>query len=146
MSTPTKVVAEIGEGTLVRLGARGHVWNADEPAEARGTDQGPNPYELLLGALGACTTLTLRLYTHHKGWPLRSVRAEYEFTREYGRDCRECEADPDARLDVIRALVTIRGTFDEAQKARLAEIVSRCPVHRTLEGGPKMFETVSFEG
>ncbi len=145
MSGTTKVVAELGDGTLVRLQARDHVWNADEPVEARGTDQGPNPYELLLAALGACTALTLRVYSHHKGWALTSVRARYEFTREYARDCRECEEDDDARLDVIRAHVTIRGSFDDAQKSRLTEIVSRCPVHRTVDGGPKMFETVTFE-
>ena len=145
MSGVTRVVAELGEGTIVRVEARGHVWNADEPAEKRGTDQGPNPYELLLGALGACTTLTLRFYALHKGWPLVSVRTEHEFTREYARDCRECERDDDARLDVIRTRVKIRGTFDDGQKARLTEIVSRCPVHRTLVGGPEMFETVEFE-
>jgi len=139
------VVAEIGEGTLVKLEARGHVWNADEPPEARGTDQGPNPYELLLSSLGACTLLTLRMYAHHKKLTLRSVRAEYEHTREYARDCRECEEDDGAKLDVIRAKVTIRGEFDEATRERLTQIVSRCPVHRTLEGGPKMFEEVEFE-
>ena len=144
MSNATRVVAELGDGTLVRLQSRDHVWSADEPIEARGTDQGPNPYEHLLGALGACTTLTLRFYAHHKGWPLDSVRAEYEFTREYGRDCRECEEEDGAKLDVIRAAVTIRGEFDDEQKARLTQIVSRCPVHRTLAGGPKMFETVEF--
>ncbi len=85
------------------------------------------------------------MYSHHKGWPLASVRAEYEFSREYARDCRECDEDGDARLDVIRAHVTIRGRFDQAQRGRLTEIVSRCPVHRTLAGGPKMFETVTFE-
>jgi putative redox protein len=139
------VVAEIGEGTLVRLEARGHVWNADEPPEARGTDQGPNPYELLLSSLGACTVLTLRMYALHKKLPLQSVRAEYEHTREYARDCRECEEDGDAKLDVIRAKVTIRGELDDATRERLTQIVSRCPVHRTLEGGPKMFEEVEFE-
>ena len=72
MSNATKVVAELGDGTIVRLQARDHVWNADEPIEVRGTDQAPNPYEMLLGALGACTTLTLRFYASHKGWPLRS--------------------------------------------------------------------------
>jgi len=141
----TRVRAEIGEGTIVRLQARGHDWNADEPVEARGTDQGPNPYELLLGSLGACTVLTLRFYAHHKKWPLQSVTVEYEFTREYARDCAECEESDDARLDVIRANVTIRGTFDDAQKERLTEVVSRCPVHRTLNGGPTMLETVEFE-
>jgi putative redox protein len=144
MSGATKVLVELGEGTLVRLQSRGHMWNADEPAELRGTDQGPNPYELLLGSLGACTALTLRFYAHHKGLALESVRIEFEFTREYARDCRECEEDGDARLDVIRAQVTIKGNFDEAQRERLTEIVGRCPVHRTLQGGPKMFETVTF--
>jgi putative redox protein len=143
--TVSKVTIEIGDGTLTRLQARDHVWAADEPAELRGTDQGPNPYELLLGSLGACTALTLRMYSHRKEWPLRSVRLTYEFSREYARDCRECEEEGDARLDVIRARILIRGTFDDEQKARLTDIAGRCPVHRTLEGGPKMFETVEFE-
>ncbi|MCA9752498.1 MAG: OsmC family protein [Gemmatimonadetes bacterium] len=141
----SKVTVELGEGTMTRLEARSHVWVADEPAEARGTDQGPNPYELLLGSLGACTVLTLRFYAHRKGWPLESVRAEYDFSREYARDCRECQEDGDARLDVIRSRIVIRGRFDDAQRARLTEIAGRCPVHRTLDGGPQMFETVEFE-
>jgi len=141
----TKVTVELGEGTVVLLKARGHTWNADEPVESRGTDQGPNPYELLLGALGSCTVLTLRFYAHHKKWPLESAEVEYEFTREYARDCRECDEDSDARLDVIRAQVTMRGNLDEEQRRRLVEVVSRCPVHRTLAGGPRMFETVTFE-
>lgn len=141
----SQVRAELGPGTLVRLRARDHVWNADEPLEARGTDQGPNPYELLLASLGSCTVLTLRYYADHKKWPLESVRVDYDFSREYARDCAECEEDDDARLDVIRATVVIRGRFDDAQKKRLTQIVGRCPVHRTLEGGPKMFETVTFE-
>ena len=142
----TKVRAELGEGTVVRLAARSHEWKGDEPFEAKGTDQGPNPYELLLSSLGACTALTLRMYTRHKEWPLESVHIEYEFTREYAKDCEECEENDDSRLDVIRAKVLIRGPFDEAQRDRLRQIVQRCPVHRTLEGGPKMFETVEFGG
>jgi putative redox protein len=141
----SKVLVELGEGTLVKLSARTHVWSADEPVEKRGTDQGPNPYELLLGAIGACTAITLRLYTHRKDWPLESVKLEYEFTREYARDCAECEEDDDAKLDVIRTHAVLRGSFDEEQRERLTQIVSRCPVHRTLEGGPRMFETVEFE-
>ena len=141
-----KVKVEIGEGTLTRIQAREHVWAGDEPAELRGTDQGPNPYEMLLGSLGACTALTLRMYAEHKKWPLQSVKLEYEFTREYARDCAECEEDDNARLDVIRSNIVIRGDFDDAQKKRLTEVASRCPVHRTLEGGPKLFETVTFDG
>jgi putative redox protein len=126
------------------LRARGHEWTADEPVEAQGGDEGPNPYELLLGSLGACTALTLRLYARHKRLDLRSVHVEYHFSREHAQDCEECGEEGDARLDVIRAKVVIRGAFDEAQRKRLTEIVSRCPVHRTLEGGPRMFETVEF--
>jgi putative redox protein len=144
MAGETKVRVDLGEGTIVRVQARNHVWNADEPVFQRGTDEGPNPYELLLGALGACTALTLRLYAHHKKIALKAIRLDYSFTREYGRDCRECETDDDAKLDVIRARVVLQGAMDEGQKTRLTEIVSRCPVHRTLEGGPKMFETVEF--
>jgi putative redox protein len=140
-----QVRAELGQGTLVLLTARNHTWNADEPVEARGTDEGPTPYELLLGALGACTTLTLRLYAERKGWPLEAVKVDYEFTREHGRDCDECEADDDARLEVIRAKVLIRGNLNDEQRERLREIVTRCPVHRTLETGPELFETVEFE-
>lgn len=145
MAETTRVLAELGAGTVVRLEARGHVWNADEPVHARGTDQAPNPYELLLGALGACTALTLRFWAHHKGVPLDAVHVEYTFSREYARDCQECEEEGDARLDVIRAKVRLKGSFDEPARARLREIVARCPVHRTLEGGPKMLETVEFE-
>lgn len=141
-----KVKVEIGEGTITRIQAREHVWVGDEPAEVRGTDQGPNPYEMLLGSLGACTALTLRMYAEHKKWPLESVALEYEFSREYARDCAECEEDDTARLDVIRSNIRIRGDFDAAQRKRLTEVASRCPVHRTLEGGPKMFETVTFDG
>ena len=89
----SKVRAELGEGTIVLLKARDHVWNSDEPVEVRGTDQGPTPYELLLGALGACTTLTLRMYADRKGWPLEWVKVDYEFTREHARDCEECASD-----------------------------------------------------
>lgn len=141
-----KVKVEIGEGTMTRIQARDHVWVGDEPAEVRGTDQGPNPYEMLLGSLGACTALTLRMYAEHKKWPLESVKLEYEFSREYARDCAECDEDDSARLDVIRSNILIRGDFDAAQKKRLTEVAGRCPVHRTLEGGPKMFEAVTFEG
>ena len=144
-TTPTHAVTvELGEGTDVQLSAGAHSWRADEPETSGGSDTGPNPYELLLGALGSCTALTLRMYARHKQMPVQSVSIGYRFTRELAKDCPECEEDDDTKLDVIRAQVTIRGDLDEAQQERLRQIVSRCPVHRTLEGGPRMFETVTF--
>jgi uncharacterized OsmC-like protein len=116
MAEGTKVRVDLGDGTIVRLRARNHVWNADEPIAQRGTDQGPNPYELLLGSLGACTALTLRLYAHHKQIALKTIRLEYEFTREYGRDCRECETDDDAKLDVIRCRAVVETILSSKSK------------------------------
>ena len=141
---PPTVTVELGEGTDVHLKAGAHSWQADEPESSGGSDTGPNPYEMLLGALGSCTALTVRMYARHKQMPVESVSISYSFTRELAKDCPECDEDDDTRLDVIRADVTIRGDLDEAQQDRLRQIVSRCPVHRTLEGGPRMFETVTF--
>ena len=118
---------------------------ADEPRDAGGEGQGPDPYGFLLAALGACISMTLTLYADRKQWPLEGVEVRLSHGKVYSEDCAECEEDDDARLDIIRANVVIRGHFDDAQKKRLTEVVGRCPVHRTLAGGPKMFETVSFE-
>ncbi len=137
--------ASLGEGTEVTITARGHTWKADEPLDAGGTDRGPSPYELLLGALGACTTLTLRLYARHKGIDLQGVEVEYDFDRIHAEDCKECGDDAKGLVEVIRARVRFRGSFDEAQRERLSQIVSRCPVHKTLAAGVHMFEKVAFE-
>jgi len=149
MSPPVvpEVTVQLGAGTDVRLSARHHSWRGDEPSSHGGTDTGPTPYEQLLGALGTCTALTLRMYARHKSLPLESVEIRYRFTRELPADCPECtETDlpPDATLDVIRAHVVLRGDFNEAQRERLRQVAGRCPVHRTLEGGPRLFETVEF--
>src|SRR5215208_7377113 len=78
-----------------------HRLEADEPKEVGGADTGPNPYELLLAALGACTSMTLQLYAKRKGWPLEEVRVEVEQERVYGEDCARCEED-DVRMDRVR--------------------------------------------
>ena|SRR5688572_31441751 len=117
--------------------AGNHLLAADEPKEDGGADTGPNPYELLLAALGACTSMTVQLYAKRKGWPLEEVRVELSQERLYGEDCAGCEAN-DVRMDRIRKRLWLRGPLDETQRQRLAEIAERCPVNRTLTGEVKM--------
>lgn len=145
MSVARPVTVDIGTSTTVQLSNGEHSWVGDEPGSQGGTDTGPNPYEQLLGALGTCTALTLRMYANHKQMDLASVAITSNFTREVASECPECEEDDDTKLDVIRSQIVLRGTFDEAQRARLTQVASRCPVHKTLQGGPRMFETVTFE-
>jgi uncharacterized OsmC-like protein len=128
-----QVIVESGEGLRQEIVVRGKRIVADEPADVGGTDQGPNPYELLLGALGSCTAMTILLYARRKQWPVEHVRVELDHSRVHVRDCEECETD-DVKLDYFRKRVTLRGPLSEEQRARLAEISQRCPVQRTLTG------------
>ncbi len=130
--TGTVVVAETGDGPFneVLLDGR-HRMIADEPASSGGDDAGPNPYELLLMALGACTSMTLRLYAERKEWPLERVVVRLTHRKDYATDCAACE-DKDAMLDHIDRMIEIRGRLDHAQRHRLLEIAEQCPVHRTL--------------
>jgi len=115
-----------------------HHWLADEPKALGGDNLGPDPYEHLLAALGACTSMTIRMYANRKSWPLEDVQVVLTHSREYVKDCADCEEDRGARLEVLSRTLMFEGPLDEAQKARLTEIADRCPVHRTLEGHLKI--------
>lgn len=139
------VAAELREGTQVTIHARQFSWHGDEPPAAGGTDTGPTPYEMLLGSLAACITITLRVYADHKGIDLNGVDVTLEFDRVHADDCVDCDERKDGWIDRIQTSVTIRGAFDEAQRTRLVQVAERCPVHKTLANGVEIFDSVTFE-
>ena len=101
------VVVESSDGLRQEITIRGKSVIADEPLEDGGTDQGPSPYELLLSALGSCTSMTILLYARRKQWPVEHVRVVLDHSRVHVRDCEECE-EHDVRLDYFRKRVTVR--------------------------------------
>ncbi|HLZ66095.1 MAG TPA: alpha/beta fold hydrolase [Aliidongia sp.] len=128
------VVEETGQGALEQIVTAGnHRYLADEPVAVGGGDTGPGPYDFLLSALGACTSMTLRLYARRKQLPLERVRVTLRHRRVHAEDCVGCEAQ-DMRLEVIDREITLTGDLDAATRARLMEIADKCPVHRTLTG------------
>ncbi|MFL5800586.1 MAG: OsmC family protein [Roseiflexaceae bacterium] len=122
------------------IAAGPHTLYADEPADSGGDDSGPDPYELLLAALGACTSMTLTLYARRKRWPLENVEVRLSHRRDYAQDCADCSEA--AKIDFIERRITLHGGLDEAQRARLLEIAEKCPVHRTLTGTIKVIDTL----
>lgn len=136
-----KTISLAEEGTvIVRTGkdrfyteivTDGHALTADEPEEFGGTDHGPNPYDLLSASLGACTTITLRMYADRKNWPLESVTVKLKHKKIHARDCADCETRV-GLIDEITKEITFAGPLDDNQKERLLQIADKCPVHRTL--------------
>jgi uncharacterized OsmC-like protein len=128
----TVIVRETRRGLFQQdIIAGAHRLIADEPVSAGGLDSGPGPYDLLLAALGACTSMTLRLYAERKNLPLTHVQVRLRHSRVHAVDCAECETK-EGMLDRIDRVITLEGELDDAQRARLLEIADMCPVHRTL--------------
>lgn len=115
----------------VRYG-EGHTLTTDEPVAAGGEDAGPDPYTLLLGALGSCISMTVTLYARRKQWPLEKVTVRLRQNRVHVKDCAECVLLSDGYVHRIERAVTFTGPLTDEQRARLQEIAHKCPVHKTL--------------
>ncbi len=125
------LVSEGSQRHAQNIVAGAHTLVADEPVSVGGRDAGPTPYDLLLSALGACTTMTLRMYADHKGWPLDHVAVRLKHDRIHAQDCETCESET-GKVSRIERELHIEGDLDDDQRARLLEIADRCPVHRTI--------------
>jgi uncharacterized OsmC-like protein/pimeloyl-ACP methyl ester carboxylesterase len=108
-----------------------HSLLADEPVAAGGEDSGPGPYDFLLAGLGACTSMTMRLYADRKSLPLERVTVTLKHSKIHAEDCAECETKA-GMLDQIERMIAMEGALDAAQRGKLLEIADKCPVHRTL--------------
>ncbi|MSP48297.1 MAG: osmotically inducible protein C [Alphaproteobacteria bacterium] len=113
----------------IRVGR--HLLSADEPASVGGGDTGPGPYDLLSAALGACTSMTMRMYAERKGWPLERATVRLRHEKVHAADCADCETKPQ-KIDRIERSICLEGPLDDEQRRRLLEIADKCPVHQTL--------------
>jgi uncharacterized OsmC-like protein len=129
--TPDVVVRGSARSFRQEVVAGNHSLVADEPASAGGSDEGPDPYDYLLTALGACTSMTVGLYARRKQIPLENITVSLSHSRIYARDCEECETK-EGMLDRIDVEVELTGSLSAEQRAKLMEIAGKCPVHRTL--------------
>jgi putative redox protein len=116
----------------VRFG-EGRTFITDEPQNLGGDGAGPDPYTLLLAALGSCISMTLTLYARRKNWPLEGVEVRLSQQRIHAEDCAECETKDGTYVHRIERFVQLKGALlSEEQRARLLEIAHKCPVHKTL--------------
>ena len=104
----------------------------DEPAGVGGDDAGPDPYTLLLAALGSCISMTVSMYARRKGWPLERVVVRLRQRRIHAKDCAECDHTTEGFVHRIERAVAVEGDLSDEQRARLLEIANKCPVHKTL--------------
>lgn len=138
------LIKELDKAFLRGIYSHHHQWTADEPRSVGGSDLGPTPYDLLLMALGACTSMTLRMYANHKRLPVDNIEVRLEHERIHAEDCRDCE-NRDGRVERIVRHLWLEGKLTEEQRRRMVEIADRCPVHRTLQSKPQIITRLEDE-
>lgn len=141
------VVAETGQGTFLNHVVVGdHRFLADEPVSVGGFDAGPGPYDLLGAALGACTSMTLRMYADRKRLPLDRVTVEVTHTKTHAQDCEACVDGAGPLIDHFERHIVVDGDLDDEQRTALLRIADKCPVHRTLEASSRITTTIDRPG
>jgi putative redox protein len=139
------VITELDRKFLRGVFTASHQSMSDEPLAVGGSNLGPAPYDLLLAALGSCTSMTLRMYANHKQLDLQDIEVRLRHDRVHIDDCRECTGDETTsggKIDRITRSLALTGDLDDAQRERLLQIADRCPVHRTLENDLQIVTSV----
>ncbi len=139
------ITAELQSDYRVDITNGTHTWRADEPVDLGGDNTGPNPYDMLLGAVAACTSITLSMYAKRKNIDITSLSVEYSHEKVHAKDCEQCDDSHSGMIDRVTSRIYIDGDFDEATRQRLMEIAQRCPVHKTLEAGI-VFDEIVYAG
>jgi uncharacterized OsmC-like protein len=130
-SASAVIVRGAATGFAQEIQVGSHRLTADEPVEVGGTNTGPSPYDLLLSALGSCTSMTVAMYARRKSWPLKRVTVTLRRSKMHATDCAECETR-EGKLDRIERDIHFEGSLSAEQRVRLRQIADMCPVHRTL--------------
>ena len=125
------VIRGNAEGFTQEIVVGPHQLTADEPKDMGGDDEGPTPYDLLLAALGSCTSITVTMYAQNKTWPLQDVTVRLQHSTIHATDCAECETK-EGKIDRIELDIELAGPLSSEQRSKLLEIAKKCPVHRTL--------------
>jgi putative redox protein len=135
MATNNEVVIRAGQDKYrTEITAGGQTFIADEPVSVGGAGNAPTPYDLLLGAIGSCTAMTVRMYADRKGWPLESVTIRLRTAENHAKDCVDC-VDKTVGMHAIERELEFEGDLDDEQRERLTLIADRCPVKQTIERG-----------
>jgi putative redox protein len=125
------VVRGPASGFAQQISVGPHQLRGDEPVESGGTDTGPTPYDLLLAALGTCTSMTISVFARRRKWALQDVTVRLRHSRVYPEDCGDCESK-NVRIDRIEREIGLTGDLGDDQRKALLAIAEKCPVHRTL--------------
>jgi len=128
---PHVIVHGTAAGFAQEIEIGSHELFADEPVSYGGTDTGASPYDLILAALGSCTSMTIGLYARKRSWPLEKITVSLTHSKIHAKDCDDCETK-DGRIDRIEMEIHLEGALSEEQRAKLMEIAGKCPIHQTL--------------
>ncbi|HUE41644.1 MAG TPA: OsmC family protein [Chthoniobacterales bacterium] len=128
---PHVIVQGDAKGFAQKVQIGSYHLTADEPVSYGGTDSGPSPYDLILAALGACTSMTIGLYARKRSWPVQRISVSLWHSKIHAKDCDDCETK-EGRIDRIEMEIYVDGELTDEQRAKLMEIAGKCPVHQTL--------------
>ena len=127
-------LATTKQSYTTQVQSKGHIRITDEPVELGGDDKGPSPYDLLIGALASCTSITLRMYANRKKYDVTEIKVHVNYTKEYREDCESSVDGNKIETFVFNRTIHLTGSLNSEEKQNMLDIANKCPLHKTLEG------------